>query len=106
MALCSAFSAVALMMCSERRGLLSCGHYLQDFLDDLARVLARHRFPQCLLDPVDDVALRLQCFTLRVELHVGFLELGHRDPYLFLDCGETLRSCSRFDGGNLDCPLE
>src|SRR3954453_7117197 len=103
----SALAGGALIVSSlERGGLLSRSHDLEDFLDHFPRVMALHRFAQSLLDPIDDVALGLERFALGVQLNVGFLELGDRDPYLLLHRRQSLRGRPRLDRGDLDRPLQ
>src|SRR5712672_2470468 len=103
---CSAFSRGAPIFSDlERGGLFSRCHDLKHFLDHFLRVLARHRFLERLLDPVDNVALGLQRLTLGVQLDVSFLELGNRDPDLLLDRRQSLRRCPRLHGRDLDRPF-
>src|SRR4051812_7408182 len=68
--------------------------------------MALHRFAQSLLDPIDDVALRLERFALGMQLNVGLLELGDGDAYLLLHRRQSLRGRPRLDSGDLDRPLE
>ena len=79
---------------------------LQHLFDHLARILSGHGFAQGLLDLIDNVALGLERFPLRVKLHVSFLQLRHCYSHLLLDRRQPLRGNSRLHSCDFDRALQ